>query len=351
MSMLDLPTVTIVTPSYNQAEFLEAAILSVLNQDYPKIEYLIIDGGSTDGSVEIMRKYQDRLEYWVSEPDRGQSHAINKGFERANGEILGWLNSDDLYCPGAVRAAVDFLKSHPDVALMYGRADLIDSEGGILHPIPWEDFDVPGCIARQRYPIPQPAAFFRRDAMQRVGLLDEQLYYWMDWDYWIRIGLAGLKVAKIPRTLARCRLHRGSKTVGELIRPQEEMVAWVDRFFSKPQPREMAAFERQSRSRALLSLGRQHFYAGQYTSARRAVFRGVSLYPRNLTMDRALWLLVLSILPGPAITQILRLRQMCFGLPPALEARYGMEGIKRGKPPHSGKERTSRGGWHQGSPR
>jgi glycosyltransferase involved in cell wall biosynthesis len=342
--------ISIVTPSYNQAQFLEETILSVLSQDYPSIEYLIIDGGSTDGSVEIIRKYEDRLAYWVSEPDQGQSHAINKGFQRANGEILAWLNSDDLYCPGAVRAAVEFLELHPDVTLVYGRAEMINVEGAAVQMIPWDDFDPATCIARQRYPIPQPAAFFRRDAMQRVGLLDEQLYYWMDWDYWIRIGLAGVKVAKIPRILARCRLHRGSKTVGELIRPQEEMVAWVDRFFSRPQSLEIAAFERQSRSRALLSLGRQHFYAGQYTSARRAVFRGVSLYPRSLAMDRALWLLILSILPGPAITQILRLRQMCFGLPPALEARYGMEGNKRGGPPDGGKERASQGGWHQGSP-
>ncbi len=342
--MSELPTVTVITPSYNQAEFLEETILSVLNQDYPEIEYLIIDGGSTDGSVEIIRRFQDRLAYWVSEPDQGQSHAINKGLQRANGEILGWLNSDDLYCSGAVRAAVEFFTSHPDVALMYGRAEMIGSDGAAMQTIPWVDFDPATCIARQRYPIPQPAAFFRRDAMQRVGLLDEQLYYWMDWDYWIRIGLAGLKIAKIPHTLARCRLHRGSKTVSELLRPHEEMVVWVDRFFSKSLSPEIAAFERQSRSRALLSLGRQHFYAGQYASARRAVFRGVSLYPRSLTMDRALWLLILSILPGPAITQILRLRQVCFGLPPALEVRYGMEGIKRGRPPHSGKERASRGG-------
>ena len=324
-----LPMISIVTPSYNQAQFLEETILSVLSQDYPSIEYLIIDGDSTDGSVEIIRKYEDRLAYWVSEPDQGQSQAINKGFQRANGEILAWMNSDDVYCPGAMRAAVDFLRLHPDVALVYGRAELIDGDGATLLPIPWEDFDVPTCITRQRYPIPQPAAFFRREAVQRVGLLDERLHYCLDWDYWIRIGMAGLKVSKIPQTLARCRLHRDSKTVGELLKPNEEMVAWVDRFFSQPLPRGIAELERQSRSRALLSLGRQHLYANQYASARRAILSGSLLYPRSLLRDRALSLFTLSLLPGSVIKLVLTLKDMWFGSPPALEARIRATGIAR----------------------
>lgn len=324
-----LPMISIVTPSYNQAQFLEETILSVLSQDYPSIEYLIIDGDSTDGSVEIIRKYEDRLAYWVSEPDQGQSQAINKGFQRANGEILAWMNSDDVYCPGAMRAAVDFLRLHPDVALVYGRAELIDGDGATLLPIPWEDFDVPTCITRQRYPIPQPAAFFRREAVQRVGLLDERLHYCLDWDYWIRIAMAGLKISKIPQTLARCRLHRDSKTVGELLKPNEEMVAWVDRFFSQPLPRGIAELERQSRSRALLSLGRQHLYANQYASARRAILSGSLLYPRSLLRDRALSLFTLSLLPGSVIKLVLTLKDMWFGSPPALEARIRATGIAR----------------------
>jgi len=320
--MPELPTVTIVTPSYNQAEFLEEAILSVLNQDYPKIEYLIIDGGSTDGSVEIIRRYGDRLAFWVREPDRGQSHAINKGFQRANGEILSWLNSDDVYCPGAVRAAVDFLELHTDVALMYGGADMIGLDGGMLGPIPVEDFDAPVCIARHRYIIPQPAAFFRREAIERIGLLDERLNYCLDWDYWMRMALAGLKVSRVPQTLARCRLHPDAKTVRELIGPHEEMVTWVDGFFSQPLPPGFAGLERQSRSRALLNLGRQHFYAGQYVSARQAVLRGISQCPGNLLRDRAFLLLAISLLPKPAITMALRLKRLWFGSPPALEARY-----------------------------
>jgi len=320
--MSDLPLVTIVTPSYNQAQFLEETILSVLNQDYPHIEYLIIDGASTDGSVEIIRKYQDRLAFWVSEPDQGQSHAINKGFLRANGEILGWLNSDDSYCPGAVRAVVDFFEQHSDVALMYGRADLVDCDGGRILPIPWEDFNVPICIARQRYPIPQPAAFFRREVTKWVGLLDEGLHYCLDWDYWVRIALAGLKVSKIPQKLARCRLHLDAKTVKQLIETQEEMVEWVDKFFSQPLPPGTAALERQSRSWALLNLGRHRFYAAQYTGARRAVLRAIIQYPQALLRPRALSLLALSMLPGAAITLAMRLERFWFGSQPAAEVRY-----------------------------
>jgi glycosyltransferase involved in cell wall biosynthesis len=321
--MPELPIVTIVTPSYNQARFLEQTILSVLNQDYPNIEYLIIDGGSTDGSVEIIRRYGDRLAYWVSEPDQGQSHAINKGFQRANGEILAWLNSDDLYCPGAVRAAVEFLGGHPEVALAYGRADLIDADGAVVCESPWMDFDVTTCLTRQRYPIPQPAAFFRRDTMQRVGLLDERLHYCLDWDYWIRIAMAGLTVSKIPQTLARCRLHRDSKTVSELLKPNEEMVAWIDRFFAQPLPRRIAELERQSRSRALVSLGRQHLYAGQYARARQMVLKGVMQYPQILLRDRAFLILTLSTLPRPAVKLAMRLKRLWFASPPALEVRRG----------------------------
>lgn len=321
MPVLDLPTVTVVTPSYNQAQFLEETILSVLSQDYPKIEYIIIDGGSTDGSVEIIRRYQDRLAFWASEVDRGQSHAINKGLQRASGGILAWLNSDDVYCPGAVRAAVDYFKSQPDVTLLYGRVELIYSDGTVALPFPWEDFDVQACVVHHSNPIPQPAAFFRRDAVQRVGLLDERLHYSMDWDYWIRIALAGLKVSKIPHTLARMRLHSASKTVKGLIEREEQMVAWVNSFFSQPLPPEIAALERRSHSMALLGLARQHFYHHHYASARQAVRKGIMQYPRILLKDWVFLLPIIAMLPGPAITLALHLKRVWFDSSPFFEAR------------------------------
>jgi glycosyltransferase involved in cell wall biosynthesis len=318
--MIELPLVSIVTPSYNQARFLEETILSVLNQDYPNVEYLIIDGASTDGSVEIIKKYQDRLVFWASEPDRGQSHAINKGLQHASGEILAWLNSDDVYCPGAVRTVVDFFSARQDIALLYGRADVIDSAGTSLLSIPWEDFDAPTCIARHLYPIPQPAAFFRREAVRKVGPLDARWNYCMDWDYWIRIGLSGLGVSKVPQTLARYRVHGGSKTIKELIKLREEMVAWVDTFFSQPLPSKISALERESRSSALLNLGRENFYASQYACARRILMKGIREYPRNLLRDRVFLLVATSMLPKPAIALAWRLKRLWFGTPPAVEA-------------------------------
>ncbi|MCJ7530019.1 MAG: glycosyltransferase, partial [Anaerolineales bacterium] len=138
---MNLPLVSIVTPSYNQAQFLETTIRSVLDQVYPNLEYMVVDGGSTDGSREIIRKYADRLAWWVSEHDRGQTDAINKGFTRAHGDILAWLNSDDTYEPEAVAEAVTFLQTHPDVGMVYGDANFIDEQGQVIGRFPARQTD------------------------------------------------------------------------------------------------------------------------------------------------------------------------------------------------------------------
>lgn len=203
--------VSIITPSFNQAKFLEKTIQSVLEQDYPEIEYIVIDGGSSDGSREIIEKYASRLAAWVSEPDQGQTDAINKGFAMAHGEVLAWLNSDDTYEPGAVREAMEFLKINPEVALVYGDTQFIDENGRIIGKFPARQTSYR--LLRQGYVhIPQQAAFFRADLWREVGPLDPTFYFAMDYDLWVRLAARG-PLAYMPRVWANFRLHGGGKTV------------------------------------------------------------------------------------------------------------------------------------------
>jgi glycosyltransferase involved in cell wall biosynthesis len=206
----DLPLVSIVTPSLDHGPFIEATVRSVLEQDYPRVEYLVVDGGSTDQTLDILRRY-DRSLRWVSEPDGGQGAAINKGLRLMSGEILGWLNSDDVYEPQAISAAVEFLRQHPDAALVYGDATHIDTEGKEIGPCSYvEPANLHRLIHEVDY-IVQPAAFFTRTAFEAVGGLDESLRWTLDYDLWLKIGRR-FPMAYLPRRLARYRLTGRNKT-------------------------------------------------------------------------------------------------------------------------------------------
>jgi glycosyltransferase involved in cell wall biosynthesis len=214
--------VSIVTPSFNQARFLEDTICSVLNQDYPEIEYFIIDGCSTDGSQGIIRRYAHRLAGWVSEPDQGQTDAINKGFERCKGEILAWLNSDDTYQPGAVREAVAFLQTNPNIGMVYGDATYIDEDGQTFGRFPAAQTDYRRL--RQGYVhIPQQASFFRANLWKQVGPLDPSFYFAMDYDLWVRLARIS-ELRYLPKLWAQFRLHSQGKTVAADDRCWPEML-------------------------------------------------------------------------------------------------------------------------------
>jgi len=203
--------VSIFTPSVNQAGYLEATIQSELSQDYPNLEYIIVDGGSTDGSLEIIQKYASRLALWISEPDKGQTDAINKGFQHARGDILAWLNSDDTYLPGAVSQAVQALKAEPQVGLVYGDANLIDESGQVMGRFPARQVDL-RTLQRGSVHIPQQAAFFRGELWRQVGPLDPSFYFAMDYDLWVRLARVS-ELRYIPRPWANFRLHGQGKTV------------------------------------------------------------------------------------------------------------------------------------------
>jgi glycosyltransferase involved in cell wall biosynthesis len=233
--MNDQPVVSIVTPSLNHVEFIEDTIQSVLNQDYPAIEYLIIDGGSKDGTIDIIRKFSNSLAYWESKQDRGQSHAINKGLQRSTGQILGWLNSDDILKPSTVSRVVRYFKTHPQIDTVYGNADRINADGKFVR---YSNQDLPEfgpkTLINECF-ITQPGAFWRRGIMEKVGFLTENLHYVMDYEYWARMVLAGANFAKLPGPpVAEFRLSDISKTVTSFDQFGFEKLMVLDQLLSTP---------------------------------------------------------------------------------------------------------------------
>jgi glycosyltransferase involved in cell wall biosynthesis len=221
------PLVSIITPSYNQASFLEASLRSMLEQKYPSIEYLVVDGGSTDGSVEIIRKYADRLAWWVSEPDHGQAEAINKGFRRAQGEFIAWLNSDDQYLPGAVAAAVAAFQEHPAAGLVYGDVLAVDEADRRINLMRFGDHTLLDLMSFKI--IGQPAVFMRRSALDQAGELDASYHFLLDHHLWLRIA-SQTPMVHIPKTLAAARYHPQAKNVAraaEFGAEAHRLVIWM----------------------------------------------------------------------------------------------------------------------------
>lgn len=246
------PRVSIVTPSYNQAQFLEETIRSVLLQGYPNLEYLVMDGGSTDGSVEILHKYEPWLAHWVSEPDRGQSHAINEGWDQSTGDVLAWINSDDLYLPGACQRAAHALVEDPDIGLVHGLCQFVDPAGRVIGQYASQPFD----WARQLVSngIAQPTVFLRRAAVEAAGHLDESLHYLMDYDLWLRVALSfNTQLLEAPQ--ARFRRWPGAKTYTQSVGLLEEWPLVLDGFYrgSQVPPR--------AREVQRLACGRSHWQA------------------------------------------------------------------------------------------
>lgn len=213
------PVISIVTPSFNQGQFIERTIQSVLTQGINKLEYFVADGGSSDGTLDIIKKYNDRL-FYVSEKDYGQADAVNKGIKATTGDIIGWLNSDDIYYPGALSAVIRHFTVHPDIDVVYGDAYHIDENDQILEPYYTEDWDY--AKLKEVCFLCQPAVFFRRRVVKEVGLLDQSLAYCMDYDYWLRLGKIR-PFGRLHQYLAGSRMYKNNKTLGSRVAVHKEI--------------------------------------------------------------------------------------------------------------------------------
>lgn len=275
------PKLSIVTPSFNQGKFIEETILSVLNQGYEPLEYIVVDGGSTDGSVEVIRRYERQIAYWVSERDRGQVHAINKGIKRATGDIFAFINSDDLYLPGALHAAVSHFERRPECAWLCGDT-LMFGEG---YATEFVRACVPASAAQAlswAYRAPQPGMLWKRELV--ASGFDEEWRYCFDHDLYVRLLLAGHRCEHLPVPIAAYRLHAASMTVAEGHRQEEGL----DRSAEFYEGHLRGAGRRWCRSTRYLRRSYAASASGDRREGARWLLRALLTYPESLAA-RPFW--------------------------------------------------------------
>jgi glycosyltransferase involved in cell wall biosynthesis len=297
--------VTIVTPSYNQAEFLEQAILLVLEQDYPDVEYVVVDGGSTDGSVEIIRRYEDRLAWWTSGPDGGQVDAINRGFARSTGEFMGFLNSDDALLHGAISTLAGELERDSKLVLVYGDGFITDERMERRENARSKEWDPARMVHGSTNRIVQPATLWRRSAWELVGPLNDSSSYYFDFELWVR--LAGVGPAKhVSEPLAMCRMHARSKTMGQALLKAHDAVRSADEFLAGPLvPQALRPHTRAGRAAMYRRAGFFFYQALELRRARRYHLRSIRTYPKGIS-GHGLTLLARSYLPRPLVRRLPR---------------------------------------------
>lgn len=280
------PKVTIVTPSFNQGKFLEETIRSVLLQDYPNLEYLIIDGGSTDNSIEIIRKYERWLTYWVSEQDSGQADAINKGFNKSTGEYLGWLNSDDILYPSAISHVIDSFRSEPNLDLIYGDIDqgqFIDLE---VMPLLGEQMEFSEMLRTLRVPIPQQGSLWKRSVIERCGNLDARWHVVLDREFYIRIS-ESCQVSYLPRKLGFFRNHEQSKSISQGRRWLTELPEMYREFFDRSDlPDNLRKLESETMGAVFLACASIAYKCGEKGRAARFLTHALKTDPLTLFRSR-----------------------------------------------------------------
>ena len=295
-------TFSIVTPTLNASRFLNEAVQSVLSQRYDALEYRVIDGGSSDNTPQVLDSFGDRLR-WSAQAGLGQSAAINYGWKLSKGDILSWLNADDLLLPGAIEAVAAYFAAHPETDLVYGDCDYIDPEGRFIRSYPIQPFSYTALVGNAFNYLPQPAVFLRREVFSRIGPLDEELHYVMDFDYWLRAGLS-CRVDYLPRRLAALRLHTGAKSIADLPRFAPELVTLYEKLFSSSDlPEAVRSLKSRAMSSALYRASDCAYWGGDIGEARRYARLAWRWAPLHLR--RQLWL---ALLGSPMREALLRVR-------------------------------------------
>jgi len=277
------PLVSIVTPSFNQASFLDQTLRSVLEQDYPHIEYIVIDGASTDGSVEVIRKYEDRLAFWVSERDSGQAEAINKGLARATGVIVAWINSDDFYFPDAIASAVKTFEANPNAGMVYGDTVAVDENGEFIHFPKYAQWSLKDLLTFNI--IGQPGVFMRREVLLKAGYLDPSFHFLLDHQLWIRMA-SHAPMIYVPERWAAGRFHESAKNVAQAEKFGQEAFRILD--WAKSDPLVSGSLDginRQSRAAALRINGRYLLDAGKAWESFKSYLQSLNTHPSTALIE------------------------------------------------------------------
>ena len=300
------PLVSVITPTYNQAAFLRDTIESVISQDYPSIEYQIIDDGSTDETPAILQHYANSARVERQE-NRGQTPTINKGWERAQGDILTWLNSDDTFLPGAVSTAVAYLEKHPEVGIVFGDSLFTAADGSPLERSPARSsFDYELFVRECENPIAQPSAFIRRSVVEDVGMLDPSYYYFMDWDFWLRAGLQH-RIDYFPELLSTYRLHPESKTVAQANKAAPELQYMYRKFFARDDlPERISSLEKEAMVNMLFTSAGYYLEGGNRRAAANMALKAVRRCPLCFYRPSALHKLFYCLLGSSSVYQISR---------------------------------------------
>ncbi len=295
--------VSIVTPSYNQAQFLEETIESVLAQDYPEIEYVVVDDGSTDGSLEIARRYEDRLHALLARENAGQVAAINRGFERTSGGLMAYVNSDDTLLPGAVSEMVAELEADPSLVMVYGDALYTDADSNRTGYLTSRDWDPPTMVRNCDNHVVQPSSMWTRAAWEHAGPFDERGYYFFDFELYLRLSALG-PVKRVPRPWSTYREHAASKTVGDQTGKARDYLRFADEFLTSDRlPAELRPYAREGRARARVAAANNLYGQLELGPARRWLWEALVIDPRSAS-PLSLSLAAKSLLPRTVVRRM-----------------------------------------------